>query len=84
MAWSFMREGLVDLLHVYIAPVALGDAEAPSLFTGASATSVEHILRMRLQEVTVLGGGVLLTFRPEAGTGAHPRYENSGEEDHGG
>ncbi len=66
VAWSFLRGGLVDLLHVYIAPVVLGDVEAPSLFSGATATDVEDLLRMRLREVTILGGGILLTFHPES------------------
>jgi 2,5-diamino-6-(ribosylamino)-4(3H)-pyrimidinone 5'-phosphate reductase len=64
VAWSFLREGLVDLLHVYVAPVVMGDVEAPSLFAGGVAAREEDIIGMRLREVTILGGGVLMTFVP--------------------
>ncbi|MEE9236929.1 MAG: 2,5-diamino-6-(ribosylamino)-4(3H)-pyrimidinone 5'-phosphate reductase [Thermoplasmata archaeon] len=69
VAWSFLGSGLVDLLHVYIAPSVLGDSQAPSLFAGATASSVEDLVPMRLQEVTTLGGGVLLTFLPDMSGG---------------
>lgn len=63
VAWSFLREGLVDTLHVYVAPVILGDVEAPSLFAGASGDS-QGMVALRLREATVLGDGILLTFVP--------------------
>ncbi len=78
VAWSFLGSGLVDLLHVYIAPSVLGDSQAPSLFAGATASSVEDLVPMRLQEVTVLGGGVLLTFRPEVKGGSPSVQSGSG------
>ncbi len=64
VAWSFLVNGLVDLLHIYVAPIVLGDVVAPGLFSGASERSADNLVEMKLQEVTVLGGGVLLTFRP--------------------
>ncbi len=67
IAWSFLREGLVDTVHIYVSPVVVADGEAPSLFMGNVARTAEDLLRMNLQEVTVLGGGLLLTFRPRSG-----------------
>lgn len=68
VAWSFLREGLVDVVHLYVAPVVVADGEAPSLFSGNLARTAADLLKMDLKEVTVLGGGLLLTFRPGAGT----------------
>ncbi len=65
VAWSFLREGLVDLVHIYLAPVILADVDAPSLFSGGVAESPSDLFRMKLQDVTVLGGGLVLTFRPD-------------------
>ncbi len=66
VAWSFLREGLVDLVHLYVAPVVVADREAPSLFSGNLARTAADLLKMELKEVTVLGGGLLLTFRPRS------------------
>ncbi|MFQ5838450.1 MAG: 2,5-diamino-6-(ribosylamino)-4(3H)-pyrimidinone 5'-phosphate reductase [Thermoplasmata archaeon] len=66
VAWSFLKEGLVDVFQVYMTPAVMGDTMAPSLFTGAVATTDGDLIRMRLQEVEVLGDGVLLTLKPEA------------------
>ncbi len=65
VAWSFLKEGLVDLFHLYVAPVILGDSEAPSLFSGNIAESEKDLQGMSLRNVTLLGGGILLTFSPE-------------------
>lgn len=67
IAWSFLREGLVDVVHIYLAPVIVADGEAPSLFSGNIARTARDLPRLNLQEVTVLGGGLLLTFRPKPG-----------------
>lgn len=73
VAWSFLREGLVDLVHVYVAPVIIADGETPSLFKGNTATTAADLLETSLKEVTVLGGGVLLTFRPKSARGSSSR-----------
>lgn len=67
VAWSFLREGLVDRFHLYLAPAVLGDADAPPLFAGNEATTPEALAPLRLEEMTLLGGGVLLTFVPLRG-----------------
>jgi 2,5-diamino-6-(ribosylamino)-4(3H)-pyrimidinone 5'-phosphate reductase len=72
VAWSFLRAGLVDRFHAYIAPAVMGDDRAPSLLAGNTAEGLEDLHRLRLREVTVLGEGLLVTYEPvarAAGTG---------------
>ncbi|MCJ2531172.1 MAG: RibD family protein [Candidatus Thermoplasmatota archaeon] len=64
VAWSFLRAGLVDRFHVYIAPWTIGDERAPSLLAGNRADSPGDMRRLRLREVTVLGEGLLVTYEP--------------------
>ncbi|MFQ5907931.1 MAG: 2,5-diamino-6-(ribosylamino)-4(3H)-pyrimidinone 5'-phosphate reductase [Thermoplasmata archaeon] len=64
VAWSFLRAGLVDRFHVYVAPWVMGDEAAPSLLAGNSAEGLEDLQRLRLREVTTLGEGLLLTYEP--------------------
>lgn len=73
VAWAFLEAGLVDVFHLYLAPLVLGDTEAPGMFSGAVANEPGDLVGMRLQEVTILGGGVLLTFRPSGLPGGGSR-----------
>jgi 2,5-diamino-6-(ribosylamino)-4(3H)-pyrimidinone 5'-phosphate reductase len=79
VAWSFLKERLVDLLHVYVAPKVMGDVQAPSLFAGGAAIEEDDLIGMRLQEVTILGGGVLMSFVPE-----DREVQHGGRKPHGG
>lgn len=67
VAGSFLREGFVDRFHLYFAPVVLADPEAPSLFSGSLASHARDLFRMHLRDVTLLGGGLLLTLDPAQG-----------------
>ncbi len=68
VAWSFLKEDLVDLVHIYFAPLFMGDTEAPSLFAGGAATHSENLKSLKLRDVTILEGGLLVTLvRPEKG-----------------
>ncbi|MFQ5920223.1 MAG: RibD family protein, partial [Thermoplasmata archaeon] len=64
VAWSFLRAGLVDRFHLYIAPWVLGDERAPSLLAGNKARVQGDLARLRLREVTTFGDGLLVTYEP--------------------
>lgn len=55
---SFVAARLVDELTIYIAPLLVGAADAPRLFTGKGPTE----LGLRLDRTENLGGGVLVRF----------------------
>ncbi|MFQ5985909.1 MAG: RibD family protein [Thermoplasmata archaeon] len=64
VAWSFLRAGLIDRFHVYIAPWIMGDERAPSLLTGNRVGGREDMRQLRVREVTTLGEGLLVTYEP--------------------
>ncbi len=55
---AFLAARLVDELTIYIAPILVGSADAPRLFTGKGPTE----LGLRLDKTENLGGGVLVRF----------------------
>ncbi|HYK92756.1 MAG TPA: dihydrofolate reductase family protein [Thermoplasmata archaeon] len=64
---SFLRAGLVDLLTVYVAPVLIGGATAPSMMRGAETSDEATAVKLRLLTVDRLGPGVLLSWAPPTG-----------------
>ncbi|MCI4353266.1 MAG: dihydrofolate reductase family protein [Thermoplasmata archaeon] len=61
---SFLRAGLVDRMTVYVAPVLIGGATAPSLIAGPESHSVDDWIELRRESVEPLDDGVLITLRP--------------------
>ncbi|HEY3505491.1 MAG TPA: dihydrofolate reductase family protein [Actinocatenispora sp.] len=57
----FLTEGLADELHLAVAPLFVGDAEAPR-FVGPGAYRWDAAHRMRLAETRALGDVVLLRY----------------------
>lgn len=60
---SFLRSGLVNDLYTFIAPVIVGGG-APSLVEGPGAENAQHLLKLKIAEVTPLGSGTLLHYVP--------------------
>lgn len=60
---AFLRAKLVDDLYTWIAPVIVGGG-APSLVEGPGATDREHVLPLKIAEVTNVGSGVLIHYVP--------------------
>lgn len=60
---AFLRSGLVNDVYTYVAPMVVGGG-APSLVEGPGATDKEHVLKMKIAEVTSLGSGVLIHYVP--------------------
>jgi 2,5-diamino-6-(ribosylamino)-4(3H)-pyrimidinone 5'-phosphate reductase len=60
---AFLRSGLVNDLYTFIAPVVVGGG-APSLVEGPGAEKRDHLLPLKIAEVTPLGSGVLIHYVP--------------------
>jgi diaminohydroxyphosphoribosylaminopyrimidine deaminase / 5-amino-6-(5-phosphoribosylamino)uracil reductase len=66
LAGSFVRAGLVDRVVGYVAPALLG--AGPAVLADSGIGTIGEALRLRLDDVTVLGDDVRLTLRPQKET----------------
>ena len=64
VAGSFHRAGLVDHYVLYLAPALAGGDDAPGLFRGAGAVSIDDLWRGEIQAVTAVGGDIRVDVRP--------------------
>jgi diaminohydroxyphosphoribosylaminopyrimidine deaminase/5-amino-6-(5-phosphoribosylamino)uracil reductase len=55
LAWSFVRDGLVDKVILYMAPKLIGGAGAPGVLTGAGSTSLSEALALKFDSVDRVG-----------------------------
>ena len=55
VAGAFHRAGLVDRYVLYLAPALFGGDDAPGLFAGPGASTVDDLWRGRIVDVTQLG-----------------------------
>jgi diaminohydroxyphosphoribosylaminopyrimidine deaminase / 5-amino-6-(5-phosphoribosylamino)uracil reductase len=60
LAWSALRDGLVDRVVWYVAPVLVGGVEAPAALGGAGFASIQEALRLDLGPVRRLGDDLRL------------------------
>ena len=65
---SFLREGRVDLLTVYLAPVLIGGKSAPPMMAGPETETADQAVPLELAGVERLGPGLLLSWRARAGS----------------
>jgi 2,5-diamino-6-(ribosylamino)-4(3H)-pyrimidinone 5'-phosphate reductase len=61
--WSFLNQGLVDDLFVYMAPVIIGGAKTPTIADGEGIKGLENIISLKIVDVKRLGQGVLFHYR---------------------
>ncbi len=62
LAGAFVRAGLVDQVVGYLAPALLGDG--PAALGAAGMSTIADALRLRVDDLTVLGGDVRITATP--------------------
>lgn len=74
LASAFLRAGLVDEVHAYVAPVLLG--AGPSALGDLGVTSIDEALRLRTVSTIPLGPDVLIVARPDAAPAA-PTYQEA-------
>jgi diaminohydroxyphosphoribosylaminopyrimidine deaminase / 5-amino-6-(5-phosphoribosylamino)uracil reductase len=55
LAWSFVRDALVDRVVVYLAPMVLGGASAPGIVMGGGFTGLDESLPLEITAVERVG-----------------------------
>jgi 2,5-diamino-6-(ribosylamino)-4(3H)-pyrimidinone 5'-phosphate reductase len=60
--WSFLREGLVDDLKIFVGNLVLGGKGGPTPAGGPGVTRIEDAIPLRLVKTRRLGDGVLLEY----------------------
>ena len=55
LAWSAIRDGVVDRVVFYIAPILLGGTQAPSAVEGAGFAPIAAALRLTPRSMDRLG-----------------------------
>jgi len=60
LAWSAVREGLVDRLVLFLAPKLLGGERAPGVLGGEGFAPVGEALSLRITDVTTVGEDVMV------------------------
>jgi diaminohydroxyphosphoribosylaminopyrimidine deaminase/5-amino-6-(5-phosphoribosylamino)uracil reductase len=55
IAWESVREGIVDRVVLFFAPILVGGEEAPSLLMGGGTPSIGEAISLRVREVSTLG-----------------------------
>jgi len=62
--WSFLNQRLVDDLYVYVSPVIVGGSNTPTLADGDGIKGVVDLLFLKIIDVTKMGAGLLIHYRP--------------------
>jgi 2,5-diamino-6-(ribosylamino)-4(3H)-pyrimidinone 5'-phosphate reductase len=60
--WSFLKEGLVDEVKVFVGSMVIGGTGSPTIAGGEGASSLEEIIPLILKNSTQLGDGILLEY----------------------
>ncbi|WP_295163512.1 bifunctional diaminohydroxyphosphoribosylaminopyrimidine deaminase/5-amino-6-(5-phosphoribosylamino)uracil reductase RibD [Selenomonas sp. F0473] len=62
--WSFLSAGLADKMHVFIAPMLMGGADAPTAVGGTGFASPQEALHLTDMTVEQIGADILVTGYP--------------------
>lgn len=65
LATSLLEEGLVDELHIHMAPLIFGDVNAKPLFEGRCVNEMKSALNMRLVDIKQCGTDCHIVYRME-------------------
>lgn len=67
VAGAFHGAGLVDRYVVYLAPALAGGDDAPGMFRGTGAASIDDLDRLQLDHLARVGDDLRLELRPRRG-----------------
>jgi len=62
--YAFLKERLVDVMTVYVAPMVIGGTGTPTVAGGDGASTPGDVVGLAFADVERLGDGLLLTLHP--------------------
>ena len=72
LAWSGVREGVVDRLVLYLAPKLAGGRDAPGTLGGEGVATIAEAAGAAIESVEMVGADIRVTARlKEGATGVH-------------
>ena len=60
--WSFLKEGLVDEVKVFVGSMVIGGESSPTMAGGEGAASLEETIQLTLKSSTPMDRGILLEY----------------------
>ena len=61
--WSFLKQGFVDDLYVFIGPVIIGGKYTPSMADGEGISTEDDLINLEIVEVSKLNDGILVHYK---------------------
>ena len=61
--WSFISEGFVDEMYVFIGNIVIGGKDSPTLADGTGVLKEEDIIKLELVDIKKMDGGLLLHYK---------------------
>jgi len=61
--WSFLRNGLVDDVYVYIAPIIIGGKMTPTMTDGLGIKSKDELISLKIVTIKSLENGILVHYK---------------------
>ncbi len=61
--WGFLKQGLVDDLFVYVAPMIIGGKITPTLADGEGINGIDELINLEIVDIQSLGPGFLVHYR---------------------
>ena len=58
LGWELVREGLIDEIVLYLAPILIGGRDAPSVLMGEGITSISEHHRVEIVEIARIGDDI--------------------------
>lgn len=61
--WNFLKQRLVDDLHVYVGPMIIGGKNTPTLADGTGISGVDELISLEINGMSRLGPGILIHYK---------------------
>ena len=61
--WSFLEQGLVDDMYIFIGPIIIGGKGTPTLADGLGINNEDNVINLKVVNIDRLGSGILIHYK---------------------